>query len=204
MLNLYFKANKIIYHFFIFVVFYFLSNTFLIEFTIFNLNLYSAGGIWIASSIYSQPRLSQICSASVTRPSPRTGMAAGPQVSTKVLHSAGSAAVSQYKKPTTLSKTEEMKSGFLNSSDKLAISPKKGKIIFFIVGSVNSQGVVYQPSGWGSHQGKRLPLLDHIICSTSYLVNFTCRIRRSLVSFGQEETDCYWKDVVGLIKRVHI
>ena len=43
-----------------------------------------------------------------------------------------------------------------------------------------------------------------IICSTSYLVYFTCKIRRSLVSFCQEETDCYREDVVGLIKRVHI
>ena len=46
--------------------------------------------------------------------------------------------------------------------------------------------------------------LNHIICSTSYLVYFTCRIRKSLVCFCQEETDCYREDVVGLIKRVHI
>ena len=33
------------------------------------------------------------------------------------------------------------------------------------------------------------------ICSTSFLVYFTCRIRRSLVSFCQGKTDCYWEDV---------
>ena len=32
-----------------------------------------------------------------------------------------------------------------------------------------------------------LPLLNHIICSTSYLVYFTCRIRRLLVAFVRRQ-----------------
>ena len=39
---------------------------------------------------------------------------------------------------------------------------------------------------------------------TSYVVYFTCKMKRSLVSFCQGKTDCYWEDVVGLIKRVHV